>query len=585
MLGAWLEGDGTAHFRVWAPRPRRLQVELLDPAGSGGQGGHVAALFPTGNGYFEARLAGVAAGTRYFYLVDGERRPDPASRSQPEGVHGASEVVAPPPIARPPRPKVAADALVFYELHVGAFTPEGTFDAAAARVERLVALGVTAVELMPVASFPGARNWGYDGVGWFAPHAGYGGPAGLRRLVEVCHHAGAQLFVDVVYNHLGPEGNYLEAFGPYARAGGTRWGDALDLQRPAVQAHVLAHAAMLFDEYDVDGLRLDAVHAYVEDSRAQMVRALCELAHARGRRVVAESDLGEACVVEPPPDGWQCDAVWADDLHHALHATLTGETRGYYLDYGPDELQRAIAEGFGYTGQRSRVRGRRHGTPSSHLPGARFVACAQNHDQVGNRPCGERLGHLVPEAAHAAAAVVLCAPALPLLFMGEEHADPAPFFYFTDFSDPAVGRAVAEGRAREHGPGGPDPQAEDTFLRSRIDLALGRRGAGAALREFYRALLSLRRERSSLARLDHARAGASVVDGVLLVRRLGDAEETLLVASLCAQPARVALPRPRGTPFAVLLDAGDHGGARGAALLLDEAVLPGYGVLVLGSDR
>jgi maltooligosyltrehalose trehalohydrolase len=591
-VGALVEGSGT-RFRVWAPRPRRVELELISPVA------RRVALAPAalGEGYLETFVPGVGAGARYAYRLDGDRlRPDPASRAQPDGVHGPSEVVDPgafpwrhPPVSR------RLDELVFYELHAGTFTPAGTFDDAAAELPRLVDLGVTAVELMPVASFPGARNWGYDGVAWLAPQRSYGGPDGLRRFVDACHGHGLAVIADVVFNHLGPEGNYLAELGPYFTSRHTTpWGDALDYTNPAVRRHVLAAARMYIDEYRFDGLRLDAVHAMTDDSprhmAAEVAASMHELGAAAGRtvHVIAESDLGDARVVERAPRGWGCDAQWSDDLHHALHALITGERQGHYVDFGaPADLARAVAEGFVYTGQWSSYRKRPFGTPSKHLGGARLVVCAQNHDQVGNRARGERLAQLVPGAAHAAAAVVLTAPALPLIFMGEEHADPAPFLYFTDHQDAALGRAVTDGRRREFGglPSEiPDPQAPATFAASRIDL---KRGDASGLRAFYRALIAVRRERPSLRALDKTRTDARAVGAALLVRRWSDADEVLVALNLAAAPAELALPRAHTGRWSVIFDAGEprFGGPRGAFLDAERltARLPPWGVLIVGA--
>jgi maltooligosyltrehalose trehalohydrolase len=603
MLGAVYEG-GATRFHVWAPRARTVEVEL-------GPGRTRTPMTRGEGGYWEARASGVGPGTRYYYVLDGERRrPDPASRAQPEGVHGPSEVVDPAAfvwhhatVAR------ALEDYVLYELHVGTFTPEGTFDAAAHELDRLVDLGITAVEIMPVAAFPGTRNWGYDGAHWFAVQASYGGPDGLRRFVDACHARGLHVVLDVVYNHLGPEGNYLAEFGPYfTDRHVTPWGPALDYDgehAAPVRAHVLANARMWVDEYRVDALRLDAVHAIFDDSPRHIVGELCDelraLAHRLGRSVhlIAESDLGDVRVIETPAErvqAWGCDAQWSDDLHHALHAALTGERSGYFADFGSlTQLARAITDGFVFTGQPSRYRKKPFGTPSKHLPGERFVVCAQNHDQIGNRARGERLAHLEPGSELAIAAVLLTAPAVPLLFMGEEYSDPAPFLYFTDHGDPQLKRAVSEGRRREFGWANvdvPDPQAPGTFHRSRIDLDLGSVGRHAGVRRFHQALLALRKSQQSLRALDKKRSDAVGDDaaGTLLVRRWSDEDETLVAVSLVKRPTQVIAPAPRYRRWRVVLDAGEarFGGPPGAEVRdVDGALeikLPPYGVIVC-SDR
>ena len=590
--GAIVETGGT-RFRIWAPTPRTIELELIAPLAAR------LPLTPVGDGWLEAFVDGVGAGTRYFYLLDGERRrPDPASRAQPDGIHGPSEVVDPRDFAwqHPRRPRRLRD-LVLYELHVGTFTPEGTFDAAAAALDRLVDLGITAVEILPVASFSGIRNWGYDGVDWFAPQASYGGPDGLRRLIDACHQRRLSFVLDVVYNHFGPEGNYVGEFGGYFTPRyPTPWGDAIDYEgQPAVRQLALDNARMWFDEYRVDGLRLDAVHAITDASPRHIVAEVAALAHERDRFVIAESDLGDVRVIRSAADGagWSCDAQWSDDFHHALHSVVSGERRGYYGDFGTiAQLATAVREGFVYQGQPSRVRGQPFGTPSASLPGERFVICAQNHDQVGNRAVGERLAQLAPGCEHAVAATYLLAPAVPMIFMGEEHADPAPFLYFTDHQDPALAQAVRDGRRREFAAfdvgNVPDPQAAETRALSVVTLALGDDGRHGSVRRWYRALLALRRERAELAALDKARCD-TVVDeeaGGFAILRRGDRGDTAVVASLRGRPLRLTLPAPGRGRWRVRLDAGapEFAGPIGARLDGAEALVPAWGAVVLVSD-
>jgi maltooligosyltrehalose trehalohydrolase len=539
-MGALVDDGGTS-FRVWAPRPQRLELLVDDKR---------CALKDAGGGWREARVDGVGAGARYCYLLDGERRrPDPASRSQPDGVHAPSEIVDARFDWRHAAPARPFGEWVIYELHVGTFTREGTFDAVARELPRLVELGVNAVELMPVGAFPGRRNWGYDGVAWYAPQASYGGPDGLRRLVDAAHGLGLAIVADVVYNHLGPEGNYLAEFGPYfTERHHTPWGAAIDFSQPAVRAHVLANARMFADEYRVDALRLDAVHAIFDDAATSPSGRHIVADLARQQLVIAESDLGDVKVLEE----WSCHAQWADDLHHALHAVLTGERSGYYADYGSVEMvARAMAQGFALTGEFSRWRGRSFGTPAKHLDGERFVVCAQNHDQVGNRGFGERLAQLRPGCEWAAAAALLLAPAVPLIFMGEEHSDAAPFLYFTDHGDAGLQRAVREGRRREYGEA-PDPQDPATFERSRVDPAHGKAG----VRRFYQQLIALRPKTQDRTRCDVRAAGDAVI-----VRRWNEGE--LLAAISLGEGARLELPAPRVGRWQLRLDAGDCDGPKG----------------------
>ncbi|MEW6488978.1 MAG: malto-oligosyltrehalose trehalohydrolase [Thermodesulfobacteriota bacterium] len=577
--GALPSPDGGTRFSVWAPGRRRVEVCVRGPLEGRRE------LSPLGAGYWGAHLPDVADGTLYSLLLDGElERPDPASRCQPEGVHGPSQVVGESfPWGDGGWAGRELPELVFYELHVGTFTPEGTFEAVIPRLPELRDLGVTTLELMPVAAFPGARNWGYDGVHPFAVQASYGGPEGFKRLVDACHRQGLAVFLDVVYNHLGPEGNYLADFGPYfTDRYRTPWGRALNFDGPdsdPVRAYFVQNALQWLEEYRCDGLRLDAIHAIVDTSARPFLQELAEEVEALearlGRRLhlVAESDRNDPRFVRPRDQGGAgLGAEWCDDFHHALHALLTGERRGYYADFGEAEhLARAYGAGFVYSGQYSRYRRRRHGASSADLPGERFVAFAQNHDQVGNRMHGERLAALVPfESLKVAAAAVLLSPYLPLLFMGEEYGEDAPFLYFVSHGDPELVRAVRGGRKAEFAAFGwaqepPDPQAEETFARSRLRWELGLEGRGLALREFHRECLRLRRELPALRGLDKAGLEAAVLEGrsALWVRR-GRGEEAVLLG-LNFETAPVTLTAPGG-PWQLLLDsAARRWGGPGAA--------------------
>jgi len=536
--GATCLPDGGVRFSVWAPRCASVAVRRVDPAPR-----EPVPLARKRDGWFEAALEGLGPGARYFYLLDGERdRPDPVSRCQPEGVHGPSEVVDPDAFAW-------ADAgwrglppaqMVIYELHVGTFTPEGTFDAVIPRLDRLRELGVTAIELMPVAGFPGRRNWGYDGVNLFAPQASYGGPEGLRRLVDAAHARGLAVVMDVVYNHLGPEGNYLGEFGPYfTDRYKTPWGDAINYDGEGargVRDYIIANALYWVREYHVDSLRLDAIHGIFDASRVHMLRELNAAVQRLARRlgrivpVVAESDLNDRRVVDPVrKGGYGLAGQWSDDFHHCLHTVLTGERNGYYADFGSvEQLAKAFTDGFVYDGQASAYRGRPHGTPTRDLPGGQFVVCAQNHDQVGNRAGGERLTALVPfDALKLAAAAVLCGPNVPLLFMGEEHGETAPFLYFTDHGDPGLQAAVSRGRKEEFAAFGwsgevPDPQDPETYTRSKLHWDLQGLEPHRRLWEYYQILLAFRRQHRVLGPGGKGRLVAQVVDGrTLVVSRRG----------------------------------------------------------------
>ncbi len=573
-LGATLRDDGAA-FRVWAPRCRSVEVLV--------EGRPAEPLTACADGLFERTLPGVAAAARYQYRLDGARhRPDPVSRFQPQGVHGPSVVVDPDRFAWTDhgfRGHAPAD-LVFYELHVGTFTAAGSFEAVIPHLPRLVDLGITALQLMPVAEFPGSRNWGYDGAHLYAPQSTYGGPRGLRRLVDAAHARGLSVFLDVVYNHLGPEGNYLGEYGPYfTDRYTTPWGSAINFDGPdsgGVRRHVVDNAPYWIREFHLDGLRLDAIHAIFDASPVHVLTEVAQAARAAARRldrpvhIVAESHDNDRRIVLPPAaGGLGLDAVWSDDFHHAVHARLTGETTGYYADFaGGRGLARALAEGFAFQGEPSEYFGRPRGTPSADLDGERFVVCLQNHDQVGNRAQGDRLSAIVPFAAvKAAAALLFAAPALPLVFMGEEHGETAPFQYFVSHLDPALVEAVRRGRAAEFERFGwhgdiPEPSEPATFVRSRLNHALAGAPRHGELYRYYRRWLALRREHPALGAQGKPRARVEVdaSGGVLTLIRPGPgAGGVRLVANLTA----AAHPFTPPADWRVLLDSEDAGFAGG----------------------
>ena len=450
-LGAIYLGDGRCSFRVWAPRAQQVEVRIVAP------GQRIIPLRRDERGYHEVVAESVDPGTRYFYRLDGEsERPDPASRFQPEGVHGPSQVVD----SRFSWGDAGWFGLplrdyIIYELHVGTFTGEGTFAAVVTHLEQLKELGITVLELMPVAQFPGSRNWGYDGTYPFAVQNSYGGPDGLKHLVSACHQRGLAVVLDVVYNHLGPEGNYLGDFAPYfTDRYRTPWGPAVNFDgahSDEVRRFFIENALSWVTEFHVDGLRIDAVHAILDFSAKPFLQELAEAVHAQAERLnrriylIPESDLNDTRLIRAPEvGGFGLDAQWNDDFHHALHTLLTGERTGYYEDFGEiRHLVKGFREGFVYSGEYSPYRRRRHGNSSRSLPAHRFVVFAQNHDQVGNRLRGDRLSHLVSlEALKLAAGVILLSPFIPLLFMGEEYGEIAPFEYFVSHSDPGLIEAV-----------------------------------------------------------------------------------------------------------------------------------------------
>ena len=492
-LGARPLGDGRCDFRVWAPRAHSIALRLAS--------GDVA-LTEAGHGIYETTCER-AAGEDYWFVVDGVPRPDPCSRWQPEGVRGPSRVVEPAAwggagaaFSTPP-----LEDLVLYELHVGTFTPEGTFDAAIPHLRELASLGVGAIEIMPVAEFPGARGWGYDGVYLSAAQSSYGGPAGLARLVRAAHDAGLAVILDVVYNHLGASGvQAMEAYGPYfTEKYETPWGRAInydDADCDPVREHVLQSAAGWARDFGIDGLRLDAIHAIFDASAEHIVAAIARRVHevSGTALVIAESGLNDPRVMRPRErGGYACDAEWADDFHHALRVLLTGYREGYYEEFGQvAQLAKAFHRPHVHDGGYSTFRRRRFGAPADDVPPQRFVVFAQNHDQIGNRAYGDRL----PAAARPLAAFcTLLSPFVPLLFMGEEYGEDAPFQFFSDHIDEEIATATREGRRREFaafeqfGQEIPDPQAAQTFEDSKLT-----REGDPALVRLYRELIAVRRE-------------------------------------------------------------------------------------------
>ncbi len=542
-LGATLR-DGGCDFLVWAPRPRSITLH---------RPGHVdLQMERDGDGYARLHVDGMRAGDRYAYRLDGgDARPDPASRWQPDGVHGLSAVVDPSGFAwlhdGPVAPPLAD--LVLYELHVGTFTAVGTFDGATRGFDGLRDLGVNALEPLPIGQFPGARNWGYDGVQPFAVQQTYGGPEGFRRFVDAAHAAGLGVVLDVVYNHLGPEGNYLAEFGPYfTDRHQTPWGAALNFDG-ADSAHVrryfVENALMWLHEYHVDGLRLDAVHAIVDSSAYPFLAEVADVVHGAaadlGRRgyVIAESNLNDPRVIRPRMrGGWGHDAQWSDDFHHALHSALTGERNGYYADYGTlDHLATAYGRGFVYAGEHSTFRNGRYGAPPDGVRGEQLVVSTQTHDQVGNRVRGERLASLVRfEELKLAAAAMLCSPFTPMLFMGEEHGERAPFPFFTSHSDAELIGALGRGRTYEFAAfdwqgDSPDPQSEATFRMSVLTPPERWTDEQRTLRRLHAELLRLRRTMPALRdrTLDPALVRVEPNE-VLVVRRPGPPDALLVLA-------------------------------------------------------
>jgi maltooligosyltrehalose trehalohydrolase len=587
-MGARGSVGGAVRFAVWAPSAQRVELLVDD-------GRHL--LGTEAGGWWGLEIEGVSAGTRYCFSLDGgPARSDPRSAWQPEGIEGPSAVVDHSAFAWGDggwRGAQWASALC-YECHIGTFTPEGTFDGAIERLDHLVELGVTALEIMPVAEASGRRGWGYDGVSLYAPHHAYGGPDGLKRLVDACHQRGVAVVLDVVYNHFGPTGNYLSEFGPYfTDRYRTPWGSAVNFDGAGsdeVRAFVIDNAAMWFAEYHIDGLRLDAVHAIVDQRACTVLEELAEAVGALGDHLgrnlwlIAESDANDPRLVRSPEaGGYGLDATWNDDFHHALHAVLSGERTGYYEDFGRlGQLARSLREGYVYAGQWSSFRGRRHGRPFG-LPGTRLVGYLQNHDQVGNRALGERSSELFSRGRlEIGAAVVACSPFVPLLFQGEEWGASTPFLYFTDHQDPELGRAVSEGRRREFSAFSwvehqvPDPQDPSTFAQSQLDWSQLDEPDHRALLEWHRKLYALRRRYGELTdgRLSAVDVTYDEAARWLVLRR----GRVILAFNLAPDPRTMPLPPAPAPQWALQ-------GSGGASLHGRQLELPpdGVGILTTGA--
>jgi maltooligosyltrehalose trehalohydrolase len=582
-FGAIVRADGV-HFHLWAPDARRVQLHLR---GDGGRIGIVDMAPPRRSadaapGLWHVCVEDARAGDRYAYVLDGsEPLPDPASRFQPDGVHAWSAIVDPSAFTWTDAawPGLDPRRAVVYELHVGTFTPEGTYAAAAAKIPHLVDLGVTALELMPLADFAGARNWGYDGVALFAPSRAYGRPDDLRALIDAAHRGGLAVIVDVVYNHLGPEGAYLPRYGPrfLTDKHKTPWGGAVNLDdegSAAVRQLLIDNARHWIHEYHADGLRLDATHSLIDSRRPHFVVELTRAVHASADPaplVYAEDHRNLAEMIEDDSrGGWGLDGVWADDFHHVVRRMLAGDAHGYYTDYEGtgDELAATLRRGWLFVGQHSAHEDGARGTDPSHVPLRKAVVCVQNHDQVGNRALGDRLHHTADAAAwRAAVAVLLTAPMTPLLFMGQEWAASTPFQFFTDF-EPGLGEQVVEGRRREFrafpefaSPEAaariPAPQYESTFLASRLRWEEAARDTHAPVLQLHRALLALRRNETALQASDACTCEAEALDASTVAFRRAAGERDVLVVARLRGAGAVSVRALRDRGYATLLDTED----------------------------
>jgi maltooligosyltrehalose trehalohydrolase len=565
QLGSWYLGDRQTQFTLWAPLKQEVSLHIVAPEDKR------VPMQRDEQGYWQVTTE-AEPGTRYFYQYDGDQEfPDPASYSQPEGVHKASEVVDQSAFGWTDQQwqGIPLEEMVIYELHVGTFTPEGTFTAIIDRLPDLKELGVNTIEIMPVAQFPGDRNWGYDGVFPYAVQNSYGGVDGLKQLVDACHEAGVAVVLDVVYNHMGPEGNYLWFMDTYfTDKYKTPWGSAInydDAYSAGVREYFVQNALYWFEHLHIDALRLDAVHAIYDFGARHIMRevseATAQLSGTIGRKfyLIAETDLNDPRIIRPiSVGGYGIDAQWCDDFHHIIHVLLTGEQHGYYEDYGAfSQLAKAYEKSYITTWDYSPHRQRYHGEDPSDCPPKQFVICIQNHDQVGNRMLGDRFSSLISfEAKKLAAAAMLLSPFVPMLFMGEEYGEPNPFLYFVSHIDPALVEAVRKGRKQEfaafHAEGeAPDPQSEDTFQQSKLQWHKRQEGQHKTLWQFYQALLKLRQTSAALAHAALDRQSyevAAIEDQKLLrLRRWQGSSQVLCLMNFNQQPVEVSMALPPGT--------------------------------------
>jgi maltooligosyltrehalose trehalohydrolase len=562
-IGASFIGKEKVRFKVWAPLCDAVSVEIRSLKKP-----RIIGMEKDRLGYFAASVENICEEECYFYVLNnGSRYPDPASRFQPSGVHGPSAVINPIGFQWDDGSWQGLPFRDFdiYELHVGTFSREGTFESIIPYIDYIKELGITALELMPVAQFPGERNWGYDGVYPFAPQNSYGGHRGLKTLINKCHKKGLAVILDVVYNHLGPEGNYLANFGPYfTNKYKTPWGDAFNFDGPysdEVRKFFISNALYWMTEFHMDAIRVDAIHGILDFSAKHFLQELAEAVHKQaellGRNfyVIAESDLNDVRFINPVEiGGCGLDAQWNDDFHHSLHALITGEDNGYYQDFGKMEhLTKAIKEGFVYTGCYSKFRKRKHGNSSINRPPRQFIVFAQNHDQVGNRMSGDRPAQTQSfEKLKLAAGVFLLSPYIPLIFMGEEYGETAPFQYFVSHSDELLVEAVRKGRLEEFAAFEwegdiPDPQAESTFLNSKINIRLGQHGRHKVLLDFYRELISLRKKTPSLSNLLKENMEVNEIEErILFVRRWFAEDDTFCIYNFDKRRRSITVTIPSG---------------------------------------
>ncbi|BAY24795.1 malto-oligosyltrehalose trehalohydrolase [Calothrix sp. NIES-2100] len=568
--GANYLGKGECEFTVWSPTLNSVAVQILTPQEQ------IIPLKPQAEGYWQMKVNDVYPGTLYRYVLDGENAfADPASQYQPEGVHGPSQVIDHHfEWTDGDWTGVPIESMIFYELHVGTFTPEGTFTAIIPRLADLKEVGINAIELMPIAQFPGDthiepalayRNWGYDGVYPFAVQNSYGTPADLKQLVNACHQHGIAVVLDVVYNHFGPEGNYMGQFAPYfTKTYKTPWGNAMnfdDAHSQGVRHYFIQNALYWLGDFHIDGLRLDAIQAIYDLGAKHFLWELAEAVHhfcqdgGRKRYLIAESDLNNPQIVRPPElGGYGLDAQWSDDFHHALHALLTGDRQGYYQDFGEcAQLAKAYEDTFVYDWKYAPHRKRFHGITCRDRPPSQFSVCIQNHDQIGNQMKGDRLWNRVSfEGLKLAAGAVLLSPHLPLLFMGEEYGETAPFMYFVSHSDPDLIQAVRAGRKEEfaafhYAEDPPDPESAETFLQCKLNWELRNEGKHKVLLDWYRQLIDWRKAHPALLTQDRdcIQATSDEDKQLVTVRRWNESSEVIFVLNFHQSPVSLTLPIQR----------------------------------------
>ena len=590
-IGANYQGSGDCEFTVWAPFLKDVAVQIVSPQ---------QRLLPMHKqdeeGYWKVTVSDIAPGTLYFYKLDGTiDRPDPASKFQPQGVHGPSQVIDLNKFSWNDLEwsGVPLEEMIIYELHVGTFTTEGTLAAIIPRLSELHELGVNAIEIMPVAQFPGERNWGYDGVFPFAVQDSYGGPEGLKKLVDACHQHGISIILDVVYNHLGPEGNYFPEFGPYFTTKyRSDWGEALnfdDQYSGGVRNFCLENALYWLKEYHIDALRLDAIQGIYDLGVKHFLQELAETVHhlsqEQGRKhyLIAESDLNDVRVIRPREvGGIGIDAQWTDDFHHALHSLLTGEQDRYYQDFGRiEQLEKSFREGFIYSGQYAPHRKRRHGSDSTEEPGYRFIVFSQTHDQIGNRVLAERLSKLVSlEGLKLASGAVILSPFIPFLFMGEEYGEEAPFFYFVSHSEPNLIETIRNSKQEEFqafaGRGEmQDPQSIETFQKCKLNWEERKSGKHKVIWEFYQRLIQLRQSITALKKLDKKSLEVSSIeaDKLLFLRRWSGNSQIFCMMNFNQKEAIFQAGVPSGR-WRKILDSSDTKWM-GSGSTLPEKISPG----------